>query len=654
MRYALALTLISSLLLAEECCPEPGFFSNDRSSSYRVTARTLQGTGIGFNRGYSSLDLFLSRSVGCNLYSFLDLRGHIFNNIKWAANAGLGLRWAPECTSHVYGLNVFYDFRKPNHHPYHQIGGGLELLTECWSLRANGYFPISDRTHRLKEGFRKFQDHQAIFSRKDQFTFIGGDLEIGRQFLNCRYLDLEAIAGGYYLSGKFGKNAAGGLLKLKADVTRFITLQGQGSYDSYFNWRGSGEARINIPFGPRVRLQRENPCCDETIESRLVESVDRFEIIPIASHTKRGPALDPTTGEPLFFVFVDNQRGSSDGSFENPYPTLIEAQNNSRPGNVIYVFAGDGTSKGMDQGIILQDNQRFLGSGVDHTFHTRFGDLPIPPQTQLFPLIQSPSLTNTVFLANNNEVSGFNIQGAPFGSIGILGEAIRDALITKNRVTDFFVGIGFSDCSGTITIRDNSIDLGGGGIIVQAFNFSSFNALISHNKINGSKPSISIIARDNANLFATAFENEISNAETGVDISSTVNARLSATITSNKITSSSVRGIKGEVSGAATASITINNNLVQGLDTNSNSMVFTNNGSDLMIVSASNNELILNGGPFQIDTPGAGSTSVELINNRSDNSPGYFLNQTVGPIFLKTLINNIGEFSQAGTITIAD
>ena len=80
-----------------------------------------------------------------------------------------------------------------------------------------------------------------------------------------------------------------------------------------------------------------------------------------------------------------NNLSHSAGTFESPYPTLAEAQAASAPGDVIYVFPGDGTTNGMNSGIALQSNQSFWGSGVSHYLATNLGTINIPAQTLASP-----------------------------------------------------------------------------------------------------------------------------------------------------------------------------------------------------------------------------------------------------------------------------
>lgn len=60
----------------------------------RVTARHIEPGGIGYGLGYTTLEGFFPLYNGWeNWVVFLDGRGHVFNDGKPAANAGLGVRY---------------------------------------------------------------------------------------------------------------------------------------------------------------------------------------------------------------------------------------------------------------------------------------------------------------------------------------------------------------------------------------------------------------------------------------------------------------------------------------------------------------------------------------------------------------------------------
>ena len=61
----------------------------------RITARHIESKGVGYDQGYTTLEGFFS-PVECwntRWTPFLDIRGHVFNNGKFAANAGVGVRY---------------------------------------------------------------------------------------------------------------------------------------------------------------------------------------------------------------------------------------------------------------------------------------------------------------------------------------------------------------------------------------------------------------------------------------------------------------------------------------------------------------------------------------------------------------------------------
>ncbi|HUD02231.1 MAG TPA: hypothetical protein VMR37_07870, partial [Rhabdochlamydiaceae bacterium] len=167
----------------------------------------------------------------------------------------------------------------------------------------------------------------------------------------------------------------------------------------------------------------------------------RNEIIPIQDRKKsKDPLLLAGEDDPVKFLFVNNLAAvPGDGSFEKPFASLKEAEKNSEPGDVIYVFAGDKTARNMDQGIVLKKDQILASSGAPLVV----GEIAIPAQT---PGI-APTITNINVIDNPNE---------PF--------------ITnpgKTRIHDFFVippwdyifGRGYSDV-GNVDPHADARDIG--------------------------------------------------------------------------------------------------------------------------------------------------------------------------------------------------
>ncbi|MFZ4773554.1 MAG: hypothetical protein ACOYK9_06155, partial [Chlamydiia bacterium] len=125
---------------------------------------------------------------------------------------------------------------------------------------------------------------------------------------------------------------------------------------------------------------------------------------------------------------------------------------------VIYVYPGDGTSKGMDTGIVLQANQWLFGASVTHPIPVVGNSSPIviPSYANARPIIKNSSGI-AIELADNNVISGFFIP-VEFQN-GIDGENVSNPVIEKNIIRgygdDNSTGIFIKNSSGSIHICNN-------------------------------------------------------------------------------------------------------------------------------------------------------------------------------------------------------
>lgn len=484
-----ALILLSPLMAQESDCP-------CGPHPHKINLKHLEYQGIGFNQGYTTLQLFLSnpRPWLESNYFFFDARGHLFNNGKPAANVGFGWRYLFNSSCHALGLNTYYDYRKTNHKNYNQVSLGLEYLAPRWEFRANGYLPFGSKVSNLFDlRFDHFFQNNFFVSRKREYAMGGADAEVGYHIKKWQTVALFVGIGPYYFKGHYAEAAIGGKARIKAQLTPYVNIQVGDSYDAVFHNRFSAELTLSIPFGGPRSKPSPDPCCScksqIAILERLHDAPSRNEMIVLDTKKKTSLGLDPLTGLPYFFVFVNNT-SSSNGTFESPYNSFASMV--SKPGDVIYVFPGDGGTTGMASGIVLQDNQRFLGSGVSHPFVTNLGTVIIPPLTLSPPIISNAALP-VVTLALNNEVSGFNISG---GTDGILGAFINQ--------------------TSSISINRNYIQRGSGmGIDITSTN-SSLNIAIEQNEIVFSGTNgIGIVHTGPANIHHEILSNVISNP--GID-----------------------------------------------------------------------------------------------------------------------------------------
>ncbi len=404
-------------------------------SHNRVSARYTTPQGIGYNHGYTTLEGFFAPINLCRdaWLPFLDLRGHVFDDGKMAANAGLGVRYL--ANSRVWGVNSYYDYRNTHHQHYNQVAAGLETLGKIWDFRINGYLPVGWKQSRLYHTeFDLFEGNHMILRSSRNFAMKGANAEAGFHLDRFKPAPLYFAGGPYYLTGK-GASTWGGELRASVELfNRYVRLEGRTAYDHFFKWTGQGIVSVNIPFGPKAQV-KQNACtswCDAvSLARRMVQPVERMEIIPVGKQRVHSRAIDPATGDPYYFLFVDNTSRSL-GTYESPYPTLVDAQNASFPNTVIYVFPGDGTSAGMDAGITLQDGQMLLGAGSIYSLPTTLGSVSIPAFASTMPVLTNTTPNPVITIANNNTVAGLYIENT--NGNGIYGTGITNFTATQNTI----------------------------------------------------------------------------------------------------------------------------------------------------------------------------------------------------------------------------
>ncbi len=444
----------------------------------RVSARYTTPKGIGYNHGYTTLEGFFSPRSLCRdaWLPFLDVRGHVFDNGKLAANAGLGLRYLRN--SRIWGINSYYDYRNTTHQHYNQFSAGLETLGRIWDFRLNGYLPVGwKQSPYYHTQFEAFKGNSLILRSARNFALKGANAEAGFHLDHFKKAPMYFALGPYYLTGK-GASTWGGELRASVELfNRYVRLEGNTGYDHFFHWNGQGQISINIPFGGKKKVMRHgSSSCAQAIalSNRLVQPVDRNEIIPVGKTDVLSAAIDPATGKPYFFLFVNNTSHSL-GTFESPYATLIDAQNASSPNTAIYVFSGDGTSMGMNAGITLQQGQMLLGSGIGHSFPTTLGSVSIPAFTSAMPVITNTAAAPVVTLSSNNVVSGLYIENS--NGNGFYGSGITNFTATQNSI----VGGGAATGSGeAILLNDISGQLNVSNTLISQVNPTSSAGYMVH------------------------------------------------------------------------------------------------------------------------------------------------------------------------------
>lgn len=383
-----------------------------------VKLKHREHRGLGYDTGYSTLELFLTPSWQSRFQPIFDGRGHVFNNGDLAANLGIAGRVTDPNENFAFGLNLFYDFRKLSTLKTSQAAIGLEFLSNYVDLRINGYLPVSGYSSEVvnrSNTFGGFVDNTFLLNSTARFAFPSADAEIGGYIPTpFEYFSMYVYTGPYYLFKQNAKtisegNAFGWRAGADFSVTRWFDIGGEYTYDRIFNSRFVGYVSLNIPLG-RWKSQDKKACKTFAKGMNLkTQKIRRNEIIPMTNKSTQ------VSMKGVSIVFVDNTgvigagltSSNGEGTFQNPYTNLAVVQNNSQVNDIIYIYPGNGTTQGYDTGLVLKTNQRLQSSSEPLTVNGVF----IPPQTSSQPKITNEKGSGLV-LATGSIVKGITVTEA--------------------------------------------------------------------------------------------------------------------------------------------------------------------------------------------------------------------------------------------------
>jgi|SRR5579862_352166 len=270
-----------------------GFFSSpelrkkpaDKLSPHTITVSYMEGAGVGYPSGYTSLKFFAARDrpwLQQRLQPFFDARGHILNTGKGAVNIGAGGRYLIPSHGIAFGLNTYYDYRD-DWRSYSQIGVGVEALTCSIDVRINGYIPIGERSKTKEKEFTFPGGYFAICNRK-QRSLGGVDGEISssmKQWLPCTHWNLGFAAGPYFYHRECGDSIMGIKGRLSLQIYKYLSIEGRASYDNVFRDRFQGLISLTFPLGKQTAYSKscKDSCSKGHLREIAVQPVQRSEII---------------------------------------------------------------------------------------------------------------------------------------------------------------------------------------------------------------------------------------------------------------------------------------------------------------------------------------------------------------------------------------
>ena len=442
--------ILSALALGTLTLAAQDHLRSDASPA-RVVVKHREHNGIGYDTGYTTAQIFAAPAWKNGMLPFLDLRGHAFNDGRFAANAGVGMRF--NWSNYTVGGTVYYDYREAkNIHP-HQLAGGLEFLHKWFDVRLNGYGPIADVKHARPDQFVRFSGNGVVYKHRVRSALPVIEGEIGAPLgRRCGAWDWYAALGSYYLFERTVNNvrtgdAVGGRGRIVLDIINRFNFRADVAYDKINKWTIQGTGAVSLPIGKGLRGHKVHVC---QARNQLPE---RFEIIPVERKSKEFIPINPATGLPFFFIFVDNTSSSS-GTFGSPFNNWDDAETASKAGDIIYIFPGDGTATGLTTLFTMKRDQQLIGSGID----SNLNGLILPALTPGINPNVAPAASSAIVMNANTTVAGLTISGDGT-NIAITSTANGMATLYKNNINFLGANAGGADfaptAGATVIAQDN-------------------------------------------------------------------------------------------------------------------------------------------------------------------------------------------------------
>jgi Inverse autotransporter, beta-domain len=421
----------------------------------KLDFRHSAGSGIGYNKGYTTLDLFYFPRVQ-KIAPFVDLRLHMFNDGRFASNIGLGVR-SLVSSKYLFGVNNFFDYRSYKKLDSYQYGFGIEFLAKSFEFYANGYIPFGKKRLDYSRIFDHFEGRELIVSQKRRASLAHFDL-LARYRMYKQYSShITPGIGCYYLFRRGNSDRRLGTAfgikgEIKTQLLKYITIGFDVSYDKIFKTRYQGSFGLTFPLS--IKKRKGSKCKTRFSNCILQRSVQRDEIIPLENKKLKYPLINPITAEPYQFIFVNNLSGSN-GTFEDPFSTIDEALDSIVAHNIIYVFPGDGSAYGQ---VIFDDYLRLQGSADSF----KLQDVVVPALTSNRPFIDAVSGFGIISLQNFDSVNGFIIGDGMIGTDGIKGTNIENFMVSNCNIaiTSTSQAIDIQGFKGKLVIKNCTVNSG--------------------------------------------------------------------------------------------------------------------------------------------------------------------------------------------------
>jgi hypothetical protein len=435
---------------------------------------SLADQGLGYNGSYFTLGAKTHVSE-----DFLDgrwmveARGHYDpENEGFFGNIGLERVFSLPSAGADVSSSVWADYDSDLQgtfsHAMKAFGVSGSIKTHRWALIGNGYLPFgtTDYAEGDPTGVNCFLNHSIVTQAGIDSALKGFDVLLQVKPDAVAHVNGSFGIGGYGYSSALVESFGGVRARVGMQFNQGMIVNAEINHDNRFDI--TGVVQLGWLFGAGARGTEYG-----YLGTDLEPTIRNDHIVRFQQDLR--VAFDPDTGRPYNVYHVDNTAdpGFADGRGATPFTTLAAAEAAASADDIIFVREGDGTTRNMENGIVLKDGQMLLGDGVRHI-------IPLLGGTN-FVLCNDidgnlPTITNVagnaVTLANRNTVRGIIIDGSQGGMLnGIFGQGtladplttgiIEDVTITGTPVVNgpILNGISLRNVAGDWQFARNNIQL---------------------------------------------------------------------------------------------------------------------------------------------------------------------------------------------------
>lgn len=541
--------------------------------------------------------------------------------------------------------------------PFHQVGISTSIKTERWDLLGNGYFPIGNSEYTLGDPTMEisFARNRIVRSVGIDAALRGFDTALRMRPRQLAFANGTIDLGGYAYESDLIDFFGGGRARVGFQALRGAIVSAEVNHDDRF--KTTGLVSLTFLFGANGGIGGEYSAIGRDLE----ETVRNDHIV--RGFNDAAFVINPRTGLPYDVVHVNNTADPStaNGSFENPFTTTMDGQNNSSENDVIWVDEGNGTDTGYDTGIVLKDGQQLRGDGVAQLILDASGELIplVKAPTGIGPILSNAGGTEVVRLANNNVVAGIQVDATAAG-FGISGQSVSGGTIDVTTVRNATgSGVDLQDISGDWMITDNTFESNGAkGLKIENVADTTSDILIARNMANSNgTDGIRLENLDPASILID--ENTTSsNAGNGLVVDNFINTNL-IPLTINNHTSDANAGagilINGGRGPLNIFTPTVTNNFGTGLEIRNwvntdPTQLTTITGLDGNIANFTGNGLGSGNIDIILDQPGL-TQNVRISNTLLDSSGGVGLKalaEGIGTVLNIDVIENVTITNNVG------